>query len=170
MQKQAKIAKKKTVKKVPELQIEFTSDFAKEVYAKREKPFNWAKGDSGIDLSFVSDEYKEEVLLPGEFKMIPTGVKCHLVNVRGDEFEIQIRGRSGLSAKGIMPSFGTIDFSYAGELKVVLFNFSSEPFYYKTGDRIAQIVIHKIEQPEIELVEELDETDRGEGGFGSTGV
>ncbi len=87
-------------------------------------------------------------------------------------YEAQIRPRSGLALKHgitVLNTPGTIDADYRGEVGVILINLSQEPFVIQDGERIAQMVIARHEQPEVELVEELDETLRGEGGFGHTG-
>ena len=101
--------------------------------------------------------------------LIPTGL--HIALPEG--YEAQIRPRSGLAIKkGItcLNTPGTIDADYRGDVGVILINLSAETFIVNPGERIAQMVINKFEQAEFELVEELDETERGEGGFGHTGV
>lgn len=124
-------------------------------------------GSSGMDIrAFVEDEV---VLLPFERKLIPTGISLELP----EGYEAQLRPRSGLANKhGItLPnSPATIDSDYRGEIKVGLINLSSEPFYIKNGERIAQMIIAKYEKVELEEVELLNETLRGSGGFGSTGI
>lgn len=103
-----------------------------------------------------------------ERAMIPTGLFIALP----EGYEAQIRPRSGLAAKygvTVLNSPGTIDADYRGEIKVVLVNLSKEPFVINNGERIAQMVVAKCEQAEFESVDVLDETDRGEGGFGHTG-
>lgn len=103
-----------------------------------------------------------------ERAMVPTGLFIALP----DGYEAQIRPRSGLAAKHgitVLNSPGTIDADYRGEIKVVLVNLSKEPFTINNGERIAQMVVAKCEQAEWELVETLDATERGEGGFGHTG-
>lgn len=103
-----------------------------------------------------------------ERAMIPTGLFIALP----EGYEAQIRPRSGLAAKygvTVLNSPGTIDADYRGELKVVLVNLSKEPFVINNGERIAQMVVAKCEQAEFESVDVLDETERGEGGFGHTG-
>lgn len=88
-------------------------------------------------------------------------------------YEIQVRPRSGLALKAgitVLNTPGTIDSDYRGGLGVILINHSEEPFCVQQGDRIAQIVLNKVEEMKLESVEELSETDRGEGGFNSTGV
>lgn len=101
--------------------------------------------------------------------MVPTGLFIELP----EGHEAQIRPRSGLAAKhgiSIVNSPGTIDADYRGEIKVVLVNLSSEEFIINPGERIAQMVIARYEKVEWDEVESLSETDRGDGGFGSTGV
>lgn len=104
-----------------------------------------------------------------ERAMIPTGLFIALP----EGYEAQIRPRSGLAAKHgitVLNSPGTIDADYRGELKVVLVNLSKEPFTINNGERIAQMVVAKCEQAEFVTVESLDETERGDGGFGHTGL
>ena len=106
---------------------------------------------------------------PLERAMVPTGL--HIELPAG--FEAQIRPRSGLAAKhgiSIVNAPGTIDADYRGEIKVVLVNLSNETFVVNPGERIAQMVVARHETVEWEEVEILDETERGEGGFGSTGL
>ena len=105
----------------------------------------------------------------GTFVMIPLGVAMKLP----EGYEAQIRPRSGLTIKNgitIINTPGTIDPDYTGDVGVILVNISNEDFVVQPGDRIAQMVINKFEQAEFEVVEELDETERGEGGFGHTGI
>jgi dUTP pyrophosphatase len=88
-------------------------------------------------------------------------------------YEMQVRARSGLAAKngiGLVNGTGTIDPNYRGELGIILINHGKEPFVVNKGDRIAQVVFNKIEHTEIEEVDELSETNRGECGFGSSGI
>src|ERR1700743_2501077 len=122
---------------------------------------------AGMDLRA---EVEETVILkPMERKLIPTGLHIELP----EGFEAQIRPRSGLAFKhgiGIVNSPGTIDADYRGEVKVLLINFSDQPFEIKSGDRIAQIVVAKHGKIEWEQVEVLNETLRGAGGYGHTGV
>ncbi len=123
------------------------------------------KGDSGIDL--YSAETTE--ISPGEIKLIKTGIKIAIP----EGFEGQIRPKSGLALnKGItvLNTPGTIDSGYRGEIGVIAINHGKEKFTAEKGKKIAQLVFNKIETPEIEIVEELKETTRGEGGFGSTGL
>lgn len=102
-------------------------------------------------------------------KLIPTGL--HIALPEG--YEAQIRPRSGLAIKhGItcLNTPGTIDSDYRGDVGVILINLSNEDFVVKPGERIAQMIIGKFEHAELEVVNELDETERGEGGFGHTGT
>ena len=122
---------------------------------------------AGVDLRANIDEPVE--LKPLSRALIPTGL--HIALPEG--YEAQIRPRSGLAIKkGItcLNTPGTIDADYRGEVGVILINLSAETFIVNPGERIAQMIINKFEQAEFELVEELDETERGEGGFGHTGV
>src|SRR6201986_1107077 len=122
---------------------------------------------AGMDLRA---EVEETVILkPMERKLIPTGLHIELP----EGFEAQIRPRSGLAFKhgiGIVNSPGTIDADYRGEIKVLLVNLSNEPFEVNTGDRIAQMVIARHEKAVWQQVDELNETLRGAGGYGHTGV
>lgn len=122
---------------------------------------------AGVDLRANINEPVE--LKPLSRALIPTGL--HIALPEG--YEAQIRPRSGLAIKkGItcLNTPGTIDADYRGDVGVILINLSSETFIVNPGERIAQMVINKFEQAEFELVKELDETERGEGGFGHTGV
>ena len=108
-------------------------------------------------------------LKPLERKLIPTGLYIALP----DGYEAQIRPRSGLALKRgitVLNSPGTIDADYRGEVGVLLINLSNEEFVVSDGERIAQMVIARHEQPRWETVEELDETERGAGGYGHTGI
>ncbi len=120
---------------------------------------------AGMDLSAAEDG----VIAPGERKLIPTGISMEIP----DGFEGQIRPRSGLAINygiGMLNAPGTIDSDYRGEVKIILFNSGATPFTYKCGDRIAQIVFSKIYRASLETVEQLSQTKRGTGGFGSTGI
>lgn len=124
-------------------------------------------GASGMDLRAFTDE--PITLAPMERRLIPTGLFLQIP----DGYEGQVRARSGLAIKygiGLVNSIGTIDSDYRGELKIPLINFGSEDFTINNGDRVAQLVIAAYERVEPVIVTELDETDRGEGGFGHTGV
>ena len=112
----------------------------------------------------------EDLLIPaGKTAIVATGLAMALPN----GYECQVRPRSGLAAKHavtVLNSPGTIDSDYRGELKVILINHGSGDFKVEVGDRIAQLVISKVEQLKVHEVTELDDTDRGSGGFGSTGM
>ncbi|WAM34880.1 dUTP diphosphatase [Caldicellulosiruptor morganii] len=126
-----------------------------------------SSGSAGMDLFACVDG--EMVINPGEIRLIRTGIYIELP----DGYEAQIRPRSGLALKygiTILNSPGTIDSDYRGEVCVILINLGNNPFVIKRGDRIAQMVICKYEKAKIEEVQELSETDRGDGGFGSTGI
>ncbi len=123
-------------------------------------------GSSGMDIR--AHLTAEESLMPLERKLIPTGL---FVQIPMD-YEIQIRPRSGMALKnGItcLNSPGTIDADYRGEIKVLLINLSNEQQVIQPGDRIAQMVVAKVEKTQWEEVTEIDNTQRGEGGFGHTG-
>ena len=124
-------------------------------------------GAAGMDVrAFIQED---TTLNPGDRKQIPTGLFIELP----DGYEAQIRPRSGLAFRhgiGLPNSPATIDSDYRGELKVALINWGSENFVIKNGDRIAQLVVAKYEKVDWEISSELNETKRGDGGFGSTGV
>lgn len=122
---------------------------------------------AGMDLRANLDE--AVTLKPLERHLIPTGL--HISLPAG--YEAQVRPRSGLALKKgitVLNSPGTIDADYRGEIGVVLINLSQEDFVVEDGERIAQMVIARYEQADFEVVEVLDETVRGEGGYGHTGV
>lgn len=122
---------------------------------------------AGMDLR--ADLETPVLLNPMERKLIPTGLHIELP----EGFEAQIRPRSGLAYKhgiGIVNSPGTIDADYRGEIKVLLINFSAEPFEINSGDRIAQMIVARHEKVSWEEVEILNETSRGTGGYGHTGI
>lgn len=127
------------------------------------------EGSSGLDL-WASESTG---LMPGQIKMVACG-GLHVAVPEGYEF--QVRSRSGLAGKHgivVLNAPGTIDADYRGEIKVILFNAGFEPYIVKPGDRIAQLVLAKVEKVEWELVTDKDtlgNTERGEGGFGSTGT
>lgn len=122
---------------------------------------------AGMDLrANISSSF---VLQPMERKLVPTGLFMALP----PGFEAQVRPRSGLALKHgitVLNTPGTIDADYRGEISVLLVNLSSEPFEVNDGDRIAQMVIARHEQAVFTTVEELDDTERGSGGYGHTGV
>ena len=123
-------------------------------------------GASGMDLmAFIE---KPINLKPGKSCLVPTGLSVAFPQ----DYEIQIRPRSGLAAKksiSILNTPGTIDSDYRGELKIILFNHGSEDFIINNSDRVAQMVLTPIIKMELEETNELPESIRGEGGFGSTG-
>lgn len=125
------------------------------------------KGSAGVDLqAFVESPI---ILKTMERALVSTGLFIELP----EGYEAQVRARSGLAIKhgiSLVNGIGTIDSDYRGEIKVILINLGSEDFVVNNGDRIAQMVIIKHEQAEFELVEDLNETDRGQGGFGHTGI
>ncbi len=126
-------------------------------------------GSAGMDLRAAVPEDAPVTLQPGEWQLIPTGISMALPS----GYEAQIRPRSGLAAKkGIscVNTPGTVDSDYRGELRVNLINHGKEPFVIQRGERIAQMVIAPVIQAVWDEVDSLDETERGTGGFGSTGV
>ena len=124
------------------------------------------KGASGMDLiAFIKDPIN---IKPQTSKLISTGLSVAF----SENYEIQIRPRSGLAAKNnisVLNTPGTIDSDYRGELKIIIYNHGNEDFVIKNGDRIAQMVLVPIVKIEFEETNDLSETIRGEGGFGSTG-
>ena len=121
---------------------------------------------AGVDLMAAVAE--EVSLLPGEIRLIPTGIKLAVP----DGYEAQVRPRSGLALKhgiSMVNCVGTIDADYRGEIGVILINHGKEAFVIRRGDRIAQLVVNPIVQAVFCEVEELNQTERGEGGFGHTG-
>ncbi len=127
---------------------------------------SYATEDSaGMDLrAFITEPV---ILKPSQRTLIPTGISIELPK----GYEAQIRPRSGLAARnGVVAIFGTIDSDYRGVLQVLLVNLSTEDFVVQNGERIAQVVIAKYEKVEWALSAELSQTERGTGGFGSTGI
>lgn len=124
---------------------------------------------AGVDLSAAIPPGEKLELKPGSRALVPTGIALALPA----GFEAQIRPRSGLAAKNgvtVLNTPGTIDADYRGEIKVILINLGAEPFVIERGMRIAQMVIARHEQAQWNIVDSLDETARGAGGFGSTGT
>ena len=123
-------------------------------------------GASGMDLmAFIEKPINLE---PGKSCLVPTGLSVAF----SQEYEIQIRPRSGLAAKNnisVLNTPGTIDSDYRGEIKIILFNHSNDNFIINKNDRVAQMVLTPIIKMELEETNELPESIRGEGGFGSTG-
>ncbi len=131
------------------------------------QPAYKTRGASGFDIQAYLDE--PITLKPGERRLVPTGLFFEVP----EGYEAQVRARSGLAIKngiGLVNGIGTIDSDYRGEVKVPLINFGDEDFTIRDGERIAQVVIMKVEVVELNLTDELSDTERGEGGFGHTGV
>ena len=130
-------------------------------------PVYKTSGAAGADVcAFLNEEL---VIHSGQYSLVPTGLYFEIP----EGYEIQVRPRSGLAFKNgvtVLNSPGTIDSDYRGELKVLLVNLGNEDFVIKSGDRIAQIIISPVIQADFVQAELLSETERGEGGFGSTGV
>ena len=124
-------------------------------------------GSSGLDLSANIKTPVE--IEPGKTTIIPTGISVSIPK----NFEIQIRPRSGLAAKNqisVLNTPGTIDADYRGEIKVILINLSKKTFIVENGARIAQMVVCPVIKAKLKEVDSLDNTSRGSGGFGSTGM
>ncbi len=123
-------------------------------------------GASGVDLmAFIERPIK---LTPNSSCLIPTGLSLAF----SEDYEVQIRPRSGLAAKNsitILNTPGTIDSDYRGEIKIILFNHGSEEFIINNQDRVAQMILTPVVKMELEETDDLPDTLRGEGGFGSTG-
>ena len=123
-------------------------------------------GASGMDLmAFIAEKI---ILKPQSSCLVPTGISVAF----SEEFEIQIRPRSGLAAKNnisVLNTPGTIDSDYRGEIKVIIFNHGNKEFIINNNDRIAQMILTPVVKMELEEMDSLPETIRGEGGFGSTG-
>lgn len=135
--------------------------------SKNEIPKYQTENSAGVDIRASLDE--DLVLKAGEFKLVSTGIYLEIPS----SYEVQIRARSGLSIKhgiGLVNGIGTIDSDYRGEIKVPLINFSKEDFTIENGMRIAQMVLSEYEKINFEEVDELSDSERQDGGFGSTGV
>ena len=138
----------------------------KKINSKVKLPSYKTDGSSGMDLMAFLD--KPISILPKKSELVPTGLFIAIP----DNTEVQIRPRSGLAVKNnisVLNTPGTIDSDYRGELKVILYNYGNEEFIVKNEARIAQMVLMPIIKASFEEVENLPETIRGEGGFGSTG-
>jgi len=126
-----------------------------------------SEGSSGMD---VRASVTEPVLLnPGDIRLIPTGLAVSVP----PGYEVQVRPRSGLALKhgiGMVNSPGTIDSDYRGEIGIILINWGSEQFLVKGGDRIAQMIVSRVYMADLIETDDLDETSRGQGGFGHTGL
>ena len=124
-------------------------------------------GSSGMDIRAWLKE--DMVLAPGEIRLVPTGLSISIPL----GYEAQIRPRSGLALKhgiGMINSPGTIDSDYRGEIGIIMTNYGKKPFTVRCGDRIAQMVIARVCHARIQVVDDLDSTDRGDGGFGHSGI
>ena len=131
-------------------------------------PAYQSAGAAGLDLMAAVPEGEPMTLAPGQFALVPTGLAIALPS----EHEAQVRPRSGLAAKHgvtVLNTPGTIDADYRGEIKVILINHGASPFVIKRGERIAQMVIAPVLQASLVPVATLSSTNRGAGGFGSTG-
>ena len=139
----------------------------KKLHQNASIPFYASDQAAGMDLSYSGSS--PVIITPGCLKLLPTGIAIALQK----GYEAQIRPRSGLAAKHyvtVLNSPGTIDADYRGEIKVILINHGDKDFIVEPGMRIAQMLIAQYASAEIEEVEMLDNTERGEGGFGSTGL
>jgi len=138
----------------------------KKLDPKVQLPSYKTKGSSGMDLmAFIKDPIK---IAPNTSALIPTGISVAIPS----DVEIQIRPRSGLAAKSsisVLNTPGTIDSDYRGELKIILFNHSKKEFVVRNNDRMAQMVLMPVLKIDFEEVDDLPDTLRGSGGFGSTG-
>ena len=132
-------------------------------------PSYQSEGAAGLDLQAAVAANAPVTIGPGDRAMVPTGLAVALP----PGTEGQVRPRSGLALRHgitVLNSPGTIDADYRGEVRVVLANFGNEPFVIRRGDRIAQIVVAPVARASFDLVDELPPTQRGGGGFGSTGI
>jgi dUTP pyrophosphatase len=123
---------------------------------------------AGLDLRAAVPADEPLIIQPGAWALVPTGLKLAIP----PGYEGQVRPRSGLALKhgiGVLNSPGTIDADYRGEVRIILFNFSRDEFEIARGERIAQLVIHRVEQLPWVAVDELPPTARGDRGFGHTG-
>jgi dUTP pyrophosphatase len=131
-----------------------------------ELPSYKTSGASGMDL--MAHIKSPMIIKPKTSELIPTGLSVAF----SEEYEIQIRPRSGLAAKNnisVLNTPGTIDSDYRGELKIIIYNHGNEDFTVNNSDRIAQMILTPVVKMELQETDELPETLRGEGGFGSTG-
>ena len=138
----------------------------KKLNTKVELPTYKTTGASGMDLmAFIEKPIK---IAPNSSSLVPTGLSVAFP----DDYEIQIRPRSGLAAKNnitVLNTPGTIDSDYRGEIKIILFNHGKEDFLINNKDRVAQMILTPVIKMELEETDNLPDTLRGEGGFGSTG-
>jgi len=131
-------------------------------YEDSQAPTRGSDEAAGYDLY----SYESETVVPKQIKLIDTGI-----SIRVPEGTYgRIAPRSSVSKKGILINAGVIDRDYRGPVKVMVHNLSNNDYVINKNDRIAQLILEQIKTPPVELVEELDDTERGDGGFGSTGV
>jgi len=131
-------------------------------------PRQQTAGAAGLDLCAAIGADEIVTIAPGDYVMVPTGLAIALP----EGFEAQIRPRSGLAAKHgvtVLNSPGTVDADYRGEVKILLINHGREPFSLRRGERVAQMIVAPVSAVELVEVDELDATERGAGGHGSTG-
>ncbi len=124
-------------------------------------------GSAGMDIRAANPQ--DIIIQPGKHGLVPTGLKLEIPR----NYEGQVRPRSGLALKHgitLLNTPGTIDSDYRGEIKVILINLGSAPYTIKRGDRIAQLVLARVSRAHVVKVSEIPETQRGEGGFGHSGV
>lgn len=132
-------------------------------------PFYQSAGSSGADLPAGIADGEQVVIRPGERKSIPTGLRLQIPA----GYEAQVRPRSGLALRNgvtVLNTPGTIDSDFRGEVRVILINLGERDFTVRRGDRIAQIVFTPVARACFEVRENIEQSDRGEGGFGSTGA
>ena len=138
----------------------------KKLDPKVELPAYKTEGASGMDLkAFIGEPIR---ILPNSSHLVPTGLSMAF----SEDYEVQIRPRSGLAAKNsitVLNTPGTIDSDYRGEIKIILFNHGKEDFLINNKDRVAQMILTPVVKMELEEIDNLPDTLRGEGGFGSTG-
>ena len=131
-------------------------------------PRQQTAGAAGLDLAAAIGADETVTIAPGDYAMVPTGLAIALP----EGYEAQIRPRSGLAARHgvtVLNSPGTVDADYRGEVKILLVNHGREPFSLRRGERVAQMVVAPVSAVELVEVDELDATERGAGGHGSTG-
>ncbi len=133
----------------------------KKIHPEARLPVYQHPGDAGLDLFSAVDE----VLAAGEVKPIPTGIKLAIP----EGYVGLVWDKSGISLQGVHRLAGVVDAGYRGEVRVVMANLGREPFVIKKGMKIAQMLIQPVAAPDVIEADDLDETSRGEGGFGSTG-
>jgi dUTP pyrophosphatase len=133
----------------------------KRIHPDAKLPVYQHPGDAGLDLFSVVDD----VLAAGESKPIPTGIKMAIP----EGYVGLVWDKSGISLQGVHRLAGVVDAGYRGEVRVVMVNLGREPFVIKKGMKIGQLLIQAVSAPEVVEADDLDETSRGEGGFGSTG-